>query len=625
MRCCPRFLGWGILLSVVLQVTSAKGVAPSDSVFPDTTRGYLSLGNWAQLEESFNKTQLGQLAADPVMKPFAEDLKRQLQEKWTARHQKLGLVWSDLEGVPAGEIAVGLIQPSKTEAALALVVDVTGHLDQTNALLAKVSERLTAAQAKRSEREVEGTKLTIFESKSRDGKQIDTAVYFVKDDLLVASDDVKVAEGMLGRIVRQGKDNLAGVKAYAAVMKRCQDAAGELKPHFRWFVNPFGYAEALRTAGLRPKKKGTDFLKIFSQEGFTAIQGAGGYVNFAAGKYELLHRTAVYAPPTKPGSERYEHAARMLDFPNGGKLQPFAWVPRDIATYASLHWNVSKAFESSQTLVDRVVGEEGVFEEVITSIKGDPNGPQIDIRRDLVGMLSNRVTLLSDYQLPITPKSERILVAVEASNAPALAQTIEKWMKSDPDAQRREFKGHVVWEIVEQPDVLPPMIVIEATPSSEPEEKEERHLPPNSAVAVAHGHLLIATHTDLLYKVLSETAEHDRLIASADYKLVAAELEKLEVPENALQAFSRTDEEYRAVYELVRTGKMPEAETMLGKLLNNFLGEGKPGVIRKQRIDGEKLPDFEAVRRYFGPGGMTMVSEPEGWFLVGFTVTKEKP
>ncbi len=103
-----------------------------------------------------------------------------------------------------------------------------------------------------------------------------------------------------------------------------------------------------------------------------------------------------------------------------------------------------------------------------------------------------------------------------------------------------------------------------------------------------------------------------------------AELAKFAAPESCVMAFSRTDEEYRAVYELVRAGRMPEAETMLAKVLNSVLGDGKQGVPRAQRIDGSKLPDFETVRRYFGPAGMTVATEENGWFITGFTLSKQQ-
>ncbi len=68
---------------------------------------------------------------------------------------------------------------------------------------------------------------------------------------------------------------------------------------------------------------------------------------------------------------------------------------------------------------------------------------------------------------------------------------------------------------------------------------------------------------------------------------------------------------------------MPESESLLGKLLNAILGEGKEGVPRAPRIDGSKLPDYEQVRRYFGPAGLWVTSEPNGWFISGFTLSKD--
>ena len=71
-----------------------------------------------------------------------------------------------------------------------------------------------------------------------------------------------------------------------------------------------------------------------------------------------------------------------------------------------------------------------------------------------------------------------------------------------------------------------------------------------------------------------------------------------------MRSFSRTDEEYRPTYELIRQGKMPESESLLGKLLNRLLGPEDEDVLREQQIDGSQLPDFEAVRRYLGPAGL---------------------
>ncbi len=615
----------GLFLVVCTQVVGYAAVPPTETLLPNTTKAYLSIADVDEFEAAFDKTQLGQLAADPAMKPFVDDLKNQLSEQWTKTHEKLGIGWDDLDGVPSGEVALGLLLLSETSDAVVVLADVTGHEGATSRLLSKIDDNMTARKATRSERTIHGATVVIYDTPKHDDVPARQVAYFVKDDLLAASDDLKVIEDILSRQAGGGQDDaLTSLPAYRAIMDRCQKAAGGLEPQARWFLEPFGYADATRLN--QPKKRGTDMLKILKAEGFTAIEGVGGFVNLSTDKFELLHRTYIHAPGSQAGGERFELSARMLKFPNGGKFTPPNWVPRDLATYAAVNLDTKNAFENSKTLVNQIVGDE-VFEDVLESIKTDENGPQIDIRKDLIGYLGDRITVISDLQIPITPKSERMLFAVEAKDEVHLAKVIKKWMETDPDTRRREIAGHVVWEIVDEKAELP-MITIENSPLDLPAEntdevEEERALPPNSAVTVAHGQLFVATHIDILTRILTEFENGPKLANSADYLRVQGELTAIAQPEQFGQAFTRTDEAYRGTYELLRTGKMPESESMIGKLLNSLLGEEKEGVLRAQRIDGSKLPSYDMVRRYLGPAGMTMTTEKSGWLLTGFTLTKE--
>src|SRR5439155_6150284 len=109
------------------------------------------------------------------------------------------------------------------------------------------------------------------------------------------------------RLDGQAKDSLNSIVAFQETLKHCKDAANDVRHHVRWFIEPFGYAEANRAAQGGKKKRGTDLLKILQAQGFTAVQGLGGHVFFAshggaaaAGEQpEILHRTYVYAPAVK--------------------------------------------------------------------------------------------------------------------------------------------------------------------------------------------------------------------------------------------------------------------------------------------------------------------------------------
>ena len=101
------------------------------------------------------------------------------------------------------------------------------------------------------------------------------------------------------------------------------------------------------------------------------------------------------------------------------------------------------------------------------------------------------------------------------------------------------------------------------------------------------------------------------------------ELKRLGSGHDSFRFFTRTNESYRATYELVKQNKLPQAETLLARLLNGMVGSKEEGALRKQAIDGSKLPPYEAVIKYFAPGGFYVQSERDGWFIVGCQLKKE--
>lgn len=653
-----------------VRVVAAEGSRPSETLLPKTTQGFFAISNVDLLREHWNKTQLGHLMADPVMKPFAKDVRHQFEDRWSSIHERLGLTLDDVKDIPGGDVGIGLIAPAPGKAALAIVVDVTGKLPQTQEMLKKVSARQLERGAKRTEVKVKGCPDAIIQfdlpqpeeekeaglstlkgseksesEKANGGAEKATAqsparqaFYCLTGNLLVVSDNLDIAKDILGRAMGAKGGSLAEHKAFRTVMERCKKDYGDKTPQLRWFIHPLGYAEAARAATPESRRrKGKSILEVMRNQGIVAVQGIGGFFDFNAEGYEMVHRTAVFAPPP------YEKAMKMAVLPNNGDFTPQPWVPREIATYTTFYFDINNAFDNFGSLFDELFGqgETGVWEEVKQSLKEDPNGPQIDLREDLIRHFGTRVSVLTDYQLPITTTSERLLFAIEAKNPKAIARALEKLMKNDPTAKRREIAGNVVWEMVEDDSPVPeaPEISIGDAPAVAPvhpmkkrkkqkegdeegDEKEPRLLP-HAAITVWQGNLIVASHLDFLKKVIAPAEKAAVLKSDADYQLIDEQIKKLGPNAKCLRAFSRTDEEYRTTYELIRQNKMPESETMMAKLLNGLFGEGKKGEVRHQRIDGRQLPDYQVVRRYLGPAGFQATSEQNGWFLKGFTLSKE--
>ena len=288
------------------------------------------------------------------------------------------------------------------------------------------------------------------------------------------------------------------------------------------------------------------------------------------------------------------------------------------------------------SLFDAIAGYEDAFDGVLEGLERDPYGPRVDVQKDFVSHLGERVMLVTDYQLPITVKSERFMIVVEINDEKAIAATVEKFMKSDPNASSSEFEGKQIWEIHEAEADIPEIDIAVADDLDalleESEESATTDEPlgggalASSAVCVTDNHLFIASHADFLHQVLAAENKDNKLSKAGDFQEVDRVLTELLPGAISAKSFVRTDEAYRPIYDLIKQGKMPESESLLGRLLNRLLTPPEvedEGILRQQKIDGKQLPDFEMVRRYFGPAGIVVRSDEDGWFIAGATLSKQ--
>ncbi|MFM8634616.1 MAG: hypothetical protein ACKOEX_07380 [Planctomycetia bacterium] len=641
----------GLMLAFLSVAASAGSFPPSESVFPATTKAWLSIPDGRGFGDAFKRSKYGQLINDPKMKPFVENFRKQLTESNGKRLANLGITPQDLENVPGGEIAAAAIEVDDGLLATVLLVDTTGHDAEADALLATIRERLVERKATKLSVQGMPEQISVYQlppsadSAIREGagsRQRRVAVARGPAVLVVGDHAATVAD-VFATLSKGRADSLASLPGFVAVTKQCGPRVPSSAAPLRWYIDPFGFAKGYqKTNPPREKRKGPDFVAILGRQGFDAVKAAGGFFVFDDGIHEMRHHAMIYAPPLagrQPfAADRFDGAARILNFPDADTVAPPSWAPRDVSSWVSMLWDLQSAFASIESLVDDVVGEKGVFDDVIASLKEDPDGPQIDVEEDLVKCLGKRLTVVSDYAEPIDVESERLVIAIEAVDPERVAKTVAKSMSTDPDMQKVEFNGHVIWELIDRSMAIPQLevetpggAIAHADHDDEDHdarrrrqrlrEREEKLLP-HSAVTVANGHLLIASHRDFLERVLSTKGGAEALAGAADYTAVAAELQRLLPGKAAVRSFNREDESIRPAYEMLRQGSMPKSKSMLGQVLNGLLGDGKEGTVREQRIDGSTLPEFEAIRGYLGMGATGLQTLPDGWYITGFSVAK---
>ena len=300
------------------------------------------------------------------MKPFEEDFRAQLQSQWSGLADRLGIHLDDLQGVATGEASLALLEPQPGTAATSLLLDVTSNLDKAKALLAKARAGLKAGR-KETIKTIRGIPVYVFNVPLPQGQQVAAGqggavaaaataqtVYFLTENFFGACDDLAVVQDILARLANGSQaGSLSQVAWYQVVMNRCAADAPGTCPASAGSSIPWALP---RQPGPRPRRKsgqGQDDHRNHAQPGLRGLQAVGGFVDVSADGYQILHRTAVFAPPP------YTESMKMFVFPNGTDFTPQPWVGRDVATYFTVYVDILNAFDNFGPLYDEIIGEKG--------------------------------------------------------------------------------------------------------------------------------------------------------------------------------------------------------------------------------------------------------------------------
>ena len=426
-------------LVLLASATASAATPPSDVLLPADTVGYVSVANPKDLYERWQRTQFGQFCQEPALDPFINSVKDQLFRKLGNLEDRLGIKVDDLKGIAGGELAWGMVDRKSERAAAVLMVDTTGNAEARDALIARIEAHLKTRRATRSEAQVAGVKMVRHSIPAEEAGAAPThASYFIHQDLLCVADEGTVADLVATRLTQaaQPAGSLAAVKGYVEVMKRAETSAQGTAPDLRWFIDPFRFSDAATTRGDTRSETTADRLRQVREQGFDAIVALGGYVHVSTHPaHDFIHRTVVYAPPQQgaPQGKKYRLAMNMISLPNRQDLDIHDWTPRTVARYTTINVDLLNAFDHVSTLFDSFAGYEGAFDTAMEGYETDPFGPKINVRNEIIAALGTRVTVMTDYNLPIKVDSERFLTAIEVTTdkVDSLRVAIGKSLESD--------------------------------------------------------------------------------------------------------------------------------------------------------------------------------------------------
>ncbi len=630
-----------LLVCSIISTPSWAAGPKSETIYPKSTVGFISIQNMVDCRARWNRTQLGMLCDDPEMKPFMDQLHDKIADKLGDTKDRLGITLEELGDVATGEVTSGLIPATAEDgkATIAMMADITGKQAEAQELLDEVKAKLVEKKNAVLDEELSSETVTVYQVPKSKKRRAYTAAYFLTTTRIGIADNADVLNLLHDRLKKPAKDDsISQAKNYVATLKKSREAAGNIAPTIVWYLDPFALDTAVKTRKT-PKELEDDAnskqtMKTLREEGFNAVKGIGGLVQIAPTKQkDFVHYTTLYAPPKegtegKPAAERYTGSMRMLEMKNSeagsGELDVQPWAPREIASYKTVNLDLLNAFDHMASLFDAVVGYENAFQTTLNDFEVDPFGPKINLRDDIVVNLGQRITILTDYTLPVSAKCERYLIVIDDCNVEKLQEPLDKLMTSD-GAIKKKIEGIEYWETVpeETEDIEADLMMMGDDLMMGDEEEVVNDS--KSAVCLHEGRLILTSDVEFLRKALFGIEDTNALADSRDMIFTMDATNKLARGKRSSWAFTRMDEALRPSYELIRAGQMPESKTFFGRILNRLLTtdeQEEAGETREQKIDGTKLPSFEMVRRYFGPSARVMRTDDDGWVLIGVVMNK---
>ncbi len=262
-----------------------------------------------------------------------------------------------------------------------------------------------------------------------------------------------------------------------------------------------------------------------------------------------------------------------------GDMTPPKWIPRAVAMYTGMNWDVGGAYNAIETLADSF-GSPGAMAEQIDAIA--TQGPGVHIKNDIIDQLTGKIQMVGGEGSGEAAEgaamfASSMAIAFECKDEGKMNELLTKLTETGG------FPGTTR-------DLNDTNIVEIPNPQGGP----------TMALAVTRGNLMFTTDVKLLEQIIR--GADDSLVGSDAYKKIAADF-----PAEAMSiSFVDVKVQYKSMYEGVRKGDPADLFPGMGELM--------------QDIDFTKLPKFDALAKYLLPAGSYTIADGRGAYSRSFTL-----
>ncbi len=593
-------------LCVSCRAAGAQSVADVAEHVPAGAQLAVASAAVGQSCQQFERTHTGQVLCGPEFAPLIEELRRRELAGPLNLRPAFGFDWHDLQDIGgAGGLFVFPLPDGRQGMAWLFAGQPPSDGSGPLAAAARYfnQQRFTSSQAQRG-----GANLTLFRSPP-DARAQEPVMFAAQafygianapeavDTLLAVEREQSLAADPLWQ--RTGQPNPPDAAP------RPGDVTLLVRPMQLWeLMRQTAEQDAKATdAGARdsksaPNEEARDPLESSRQLGFDGVTALAGQLSFPAKgsiDWQMQLELLVSDPLTK--------ALRLLELRPGPRPELPNWISADATSATFWRWDFPLAMRGFGNLFDEAnePGPDGVglFEDMLDGLRDDPEGVQVDLRRDVFEQLGPDIANVTDRRGPQTesqPHGDRTLYVAKVRDVARVRDALSRFYRDD-DRVRHEHQGEYdVWTVPEGASLFV--------------EGESDSVVSVRGLALGEGRMLFGTDVELLQSTLADDTAGKQLKDDSTWAELWRNLGQPFGQSAALWGLSRLDVVLEPSYQQATAETVKQDDGLVAGMWRVLLFGTAD---REANLPHAAAPAFDRVRGALPPAGMVMAKTPTGW------------
>jgi len=594
---------------------SAIELPKTAKLVPPETIVLVDINNFNQLWAQFEKTSIYQLYKNPAMAPFIDNFKTRWHEKKQESEREIIRMIGDAGVLPQGRVAVALVfdkqMPDANEPPVLAVAQWGDKIDKVKELTDQVVRKAIDEGARRQTDDYRGIEIITIEKNPPEALS-----YCFIDDCLIASSSPNILKFVIAQAKGAGSTTLADDRDYNATSKAVDPASAgriDLYVNIKEAVKIELAEDTTGKARAMINNLGLNNVTSFG----CSIEPAGGPGDSSIGKAILKIDGAK------------EGICKMLDIESAPIRMP-RFIDGSACSISVANLNIKKAFEELANILTRFSPQMAAI-LYMPLLPPGPNGePGLQLKADFIDHLGSEIILSqsidkprpdsaagpADKQPPIQTKS---VIAIAIENRAAIEKSLStihgQFTSNNPDA-RRELLGHTFYSV----DLSGLMPMLGGRPGRKPMQApagpDAQKMPP-SAFTVTDTHLIFASEAVVEQTIRTMSSNADS-ISSAKWFTRARSSIPSAVGLAGLQNNAVSGE---LLWSTLRQTPKSEnsADDKPNEVTVGLTSQSLFPQVMFRRSDGlidfSLLPEFDAVKKYFGITTFYGISRQDGFFF----------